>query len=400
MKRLIIFTKLFPYGKTEAFLESEILILADHFDDIKICPAYTNNYLRELPENVTLDTTFSIDFKLRKKCTIKAIFGGKFLIYLKDHITKVRSIKDITNLIRYASYEIYYDTIYKKKRPDLSNNVIVYSYWFSYIVNSFVRIKLKYNEKFKIVTRAHRWDIYEEGVALFPYRQHSINKLDALYSISMDGKNYLQDRYKNHLKIKIARLGVFDNGVVSEKSSKNNYVFISVSQITLRKRVFLLYDSLREYAIKNQSIDFTWVHFGTGDQKENLEELILQNTPPNLKVDLKGYVDNREIYSFYKNENVDVFLNLSESEGVPVSIMEAQSYGIPVIATDVGGTSEIVNNNLGYLLSSAPTLKEVVKAINIILNKDIDRNLIKNNWKLISDYQKNYCEFGKELRSL
>ena len=48
---------------------------------------------------------------------------------------------------------------------------------------------------------------------------------------------------------------------------------------------------------------------------------------------------------------VDLFLTVSANEGIPVSIMEAQSFGIPVIATDVGGISEIVNNvNGSYFL--------------------------------------------------
>lgn len=399
MKNLVIFTKLFPFGKTEAFLESEILILAQYFDDIKVCPAYTDSYLRDLPKNVSLDTTFSIDFNLRKKTTIKAILTGKFLGYLKDHITQIKTLKDISNLVRYATYEIYYDTIYKNNNINFTNS-IVYSYWFSYIVNAFVRIKIKYNESFKIVTRAHRWDIYEEGEALFPYRQHSIDYINAIYSISMDGKQYLKKKYKNDAKIKVSRLGVLDNGVLSKKSSKSNCVFVTVSQITHRKRIFLVFKSIVEYASLNPSINFSWIHFGTGEQKENLEKLVLQKKLKNLKVDLKGYVNNKDIYNFYAQANLDVFLNLSESEGVPVSIMEAQSYGIPVIATDVGGTSEIVNNNLGFLLPSATTLKDVVAAIDIVVNKDIDRKFIKENWKLISDYQKNYKEFAKELNTL
>ncbi|NMC40567.1 MAG: glycosyltransferase, partial [Bacteroidales bacterium] len=44
------------------------------------------------------------------------------------------------------------------------------------------------------------------------------------------------------------------------------------------------------------------------------------------------------------------FINVSSSEGVPVSVMEALSFGIPVIATDAGGTSEIVNNTNGRLI--------------------------------------------------
>lgn len=43
---------------------------------------------------------------------------------------------------------------------------------------------------------------------------------------------------------------------------------------------------------------------------------------------------------------------MSDSEGIPVSIMEAMSFGIPVIARNVGGMSEIVNEENGLLLEN------------------------------------------------
>ncbi|OQA64609.1 MAG: UDP-D-galactose:(glucosyl)lipopolysaccharide-1,6-D-galactosyltransferase [Firmicutes bacterium ADurb.Bin262] len=64
-----------------------------------------------------------------------------------------------------------------------------------------------------------------------------------------------------------------------------------------------------------------------------------------------GAVPNREVYRFYAETPVSLFVNVSSGEGLPVSIMEAASFGIPAVATDVGGTSEIVADALtGRLL--------------------------------------------------
>ena len=60
---------------------------------------------------------------------------------------------------------------------------------------------------------------------------------------------------------------------------------------------------------------------------------------------------------------MDVFINVSTNEGVPVSIKEAISYDIPVIATNVGGTSEVVTPETGLLLSSNPRPEEIKEAI-------------------------------------
>ena len=66
---------------------------------------------------------------------------------------------------------------------------------------------------------------------------------------------------------------------------------------------------------------------------------------------LMGNTANSEVMRRYGKMNVDVFVNVSENEGLPISIMEATSFGMPVIATDVGGTSEIVKNGEnGFLI--------------------------------------------------
>ena len=48
------------------------------------------------------------------------------------------------------------------------------------------------------------------------------------------------------------------------------------------------------------------------------------------------------ISKIIKENNFDLHINLSEYEGIPVTIMESMSLGIPVIATDVGGVSGLL----------------------------------------------------------
>jgi glycosyltransferase involved in cell wall biosynthesis len=97
---------------------------------------------------------------------------------------------------------------------------------------------------------------------------------------------------------------------------------------------------------------------------------------------------------------VDVFINISMSEGVPVSIMEAQSFGLPVIATDVGGTKEIMTATNGILLPSSPTIVEVADAMEYIMNNNFDRMAIKESWKNVSDADINFTAFVKHLSNL
>ena len=68
---------------------------------------------------------------------------------------------------------------------------------------------------------------------------------------------------------------------------------------------------------------------------------------------LKGNVDNAALLEDYITENYYLFVNVSSSEGIPVSIMEASSVGIPCLATDVGGTGEIISDGVNGLSSCA-----------------------------------------------
>ena len=93
-----------------------------------------------------------------------------------------------------------------------------------------------------------------------------------------------------------------------------------------------------------------WTHFGTGALLSQVET-ITKNYSENITVDLMGNVPNSDIKKFYSENNIDLFINLSIVEGLPVSIMEAMMFEIPILATAVYGTPEAVIDNVnGFLI--------------------------------------------------
>ena len=64
---------------------------------------------------------------------------------------------------------------------------------------------------------------------------------------------------------------------------------------------------------------------------------------------------------------MDLLINLSSSEGIPVSMMEAISFGIPVFANDVGGISEIVQPETGELIPDKLSAKEIASRLDQFL---------------------------------
>lgn len=104
-------------------------------------------------------------------------------------------------------------------------------------------------------------------------------------------------------------------------------------QITLLKAMFDLEASQRECL----SVDF----FGDGECREYLESYSMKKLPDSI-VRFHGNVsDRRSIYA-----NMDLLIVTSETEGLSIAILEAMSYGIPVIATNVGGNPRLVHDVL------------------------------------------------------
>ncbi|MBQ4033784.1 MAG: glycosyltransferase, partial [Paludibacteraceae bacterium] len=111
---------------------------------------------------------------------------------------------------------------------------------------------------------------------------------------------------------------------------------VSCSNAIPLKRLDLIAEAL-------QKADFPiqWTHIGSGPTLEKISAMV-ESMPKNVTVSLLGQKSNEFVRDLYTKKHFDVFLNVSTTEGVPVSIMEALAAGIPVIATNVGGTSEIV----------------------------------------------------------
>ena len=118
-----------------------------------------------------------------------------------------------------------------------------------------------------------------------------------------------------------------------------------------------------------------------------------------------GRMTSDEVYDLYKTQGVMYFCNISTTEGLPVSIMEAFSFGIPAIATNVGGTNELVNDNNGTLISSdltADQLAEILVAnINISEKRYAEKRInARNTWEKLCSAEKNYTEFLDRINQI
>jgi glycosyltransferase involved in cell wall biosynthesis len=236
-----------------------------------------------------------------------------------------------------------------------------------------------------------------------PLRKYFLNNIDKIFTITDSAKEYIQETYKFDFNIlETARLGVDDNKIITYPTSKDSFHIVSCSYLIEVKRVDKIIEALYILANKYNTLNIQWTHMGSGplfdDIDRKLEKIRKLN---NIKVNLLGEIPNFEIYDFYQKNNVDVFINVSESEGVPVSIMEAMSCHIPIIAPDVGGVSDmLVDGYNGFLLSSEATVNEIAKAleqVDFLKNKQTRENSYELYLKRYNA-KNNYINFINKLK--
>jgi glycosyltransferase involved in cell wall biosynthesis len=130
-----------------------------------------------------------------------------------------------------------------------------------------------------------------------------------------------------------------------------------------------------------------------------------QSFPANVHGEFLGNVPNSEIMRYYRDRPVDVFVNVSSTEGgAPVAIQEAVSCGIPIVATAVGGNPEVVTDKNGILLDPNPTVGQIASALfriwdNPLLAAEM-RKESRRIWQTSYNAKVNFRAFAERLKSI
>ncbi len=105
--------------------------------------------------------------------------------------------------------------------------------------------------------------------------------------------------------------------------------------------------------------------------------------------------------NYYKENYIDLIMNLSKYEGLPYSLIEAMSFGIPCIATDVGGTNELVNNKNGLIIPIDYDLNDLAEEISLCKENEFKnkRHEAYNTWNKKFNAQINYDKLIRILKS-
>ena len=410
---LSLFTGSYPYeaAAEHTFLDPEMIHLRASFEQIIIVPGLLQGEKRPLPGGVEVEERFAADWAAYYqplKAVVDALRSGLFWReILKRPLTLLqpRALKKAMWWAASSAFICRWVCQYVKDRPIDPERTVFYTYWLDHLTLGIGLAKTQYPE-LKLVSRAHNYDLYErcQKPPYFPYRARSLADIDRFYAISADGRDHIAARYPQEGAVyQVSRLGVRDPGFKSRHSEDGAYRILSCSFMVPFKRLDLLYHSLEQLARSRPEWCFEWHHIGGGPLLAEIKTLV-EAAPQNLSCHLEGQMPNEAVMAYYRDNPVDVFVNVSFSEGIPVSIMEAQSCGIPVVATAVGGTPEIVSEETGVLLPENPTPEAVAAAVWEVVG-DREAALKRRegsfeNWQSRYNADENFQQFAKEILSL
>lgn len=201
-----------------------------------------------------------------------------------------------------------------------------------------------------VIFTAHSWSFAGEPSKLKRKLFLSLEKLVGKWTdgvITVSTFDYHQAL--SHQVVPIAKIRKIHNGIPDDERCFQRYRtngrsinLLMVARFAAPKDHYLLFQTLSHIA----SVRWRLTLVGGGPLLNEYKQLA-QRLGIDKKINFVG--ETRDVIEYLKQ--ADIFVLLSKSEGLPLSIIEAMREGIPVVASDVGGVSELLQHGRqGFLV--------------------------------------------------
>ncbi|MBQ7104280.1 MAG: O-antigen ligase family protein [Bacilli bacterium] len=333
--------------------------LSKYFD-VELVVAYnlSNQVLYDINDNVKINYLINNDVALRvnkykenlKKREIRLLFKNIYLDYFKNKRVKNLFIDIFDSIkISFLKNELMIKYLKKCDSDIIISTRVEYSVLLSKYGN-------KDSKKIAVEHRHHNND--KKYIRKIRNNYNNINYLVVLTEgLRKDYSNFL----KRDSKTKVITIPNMIEKYPSKLSSLKNKKVISIGRIVEGKRI----DEIIEIASYCKDLEFEII--GDGDKFESMCLLAQNKKVSNVK--MLGAMKNEEALEHLKEASI--FIMTSETEGLPMVLLEAFSYGVPAICymTD-SGVSDIVDNNLNGFIIEERNQKEMIKKLKEIMNDD------------------------------
>ncbi len=405
---LVLITTNHPFvhtGGEVMFVGPELKRLARELGSVRVVPLHARGARVDVPEGVEVDTSLSDAMRSERfTAYFRALWWPGFWAELR----RAARHGGWTGCARVWRWAATAQTTYRWARASfpVGSTALFYTYWRGGSTVALARWAEK-QKATSVVTRVHRYELYEDAFdpPFQPWHPMLYHALALTATVSQDGYDYLLQAGVPAEKLVLSRLGTEAPPSMARASTDGVLRIVSVSFVAPVKRVPLAAQAVMDFAARHPKRQVEWTHFGDGPKLDSVRHM-LSSAPANLSARLPGQVANSAVMTHYESQAIDVFLLLSQSEGLPVSIQEAASVGVPIIATDVGGVRELVGGDNGRLLKAHASAPDAVVALEqVLLNSNASvneamREASRRRWREGFSAENNHTQFAATLKLL
>ncbi len=256
--------------------------------------------------------------------------------------------------------------------------------------NSFYRKRIFINIAYvfgkKIIYHIHGAE-FHLFISKNPEVSKTLKKCNEIVVLSKYWKKYFEEQIGLSNVSIINNICHYPKPILSiDKRKYLNLLFLG--QIGVRKGVFDAIQAIgKDDVLRNAEIK---LHIGGGGDVAELKRLIM-NLNLEEKIVYHGWVSGEEKESLLSA--ADIYILPSFNEGLPISILEAMSYSLPIISSPVGGIPEVVINDVNGILVKPGNTEEIAKAIKLIMNDKTKLiNMGNKSLDLVKPYLPNQVE--------
>lgn len=396
MSRLLMLTANHPFvhnGGETMFVAPELEQLVAAGWQVRLAPLRALGERQPLPAGVQLDLGLAASLRSGRAGDLLA--APRWPAFAAEFGRAARQ-GGVTGLARVWRWAAQAQATWRWAAALPSNApTLAYSYWRGGATLALARLAAQ-RPGWSAVTRVHGYELYEDRFQP-PFQPWTsvYDTLDRVFTVSQHGLEHLRARGVPASRLALARLGTAVAAAPSRPSTDGVLRVLSVSFLDPVKRVPLLARALAALA-RSSAGPVEWTHLGDGPDMLRVRQA-LADAPANLQVRLRGRVPHDEVLVHYRAEPVDVFVLVSASEGLPVSVQEALAAGVPVVATDVGGTREAVDGQVGRLLAADTDATGIAEAIAAVAALPALRDAARARWAERFDARRNHRAFAQQL---
>ncbi|MFH1427383.1 MAG: glycosyltransferase family 4 protein [Patescibacteria group bacterium] len=169
---------------------------------------------------------------------------------------------------------------------------------------------------------------------------------------------------RNREAARLPMLGASGQGSRNQERG-DKFAFLTVGRLVEVKNIGMQLRAFKNLDFRFKNLELQII--GSGKEERNLK---LEITNLGLEEKVKFFGWQNDLSKFYNQ--ADVFVLTSNYEGWGLAVIEAASYGLPIIMTDVGCAGEVIKNNESGIVIPVGDIQALEKAmIKLINNKDL-----------------------------